>query len=181
MNIKKLVRISFFAIVILIFSIFTVDQIVLYHVKENGTTKENITVLLSTQEHMDKLVQSLNRANHTEELVKIKQRFYTYKKIFKSTKKQLLSDESNDLMESFCIDINENPLVKSYILKLFKNEEDVELYFNSFFDLQSSLIEYQTIFEKHYLKENSLQKMITKDILRRNNFLLLKQLFHISI
>lgn len=180
MSIKKLVKISFIAVVILIFFIFAIDQIVLYQFKDNSTTKENVTVLLSTQENMNLLVRTLDRANSAEELVEVKQSFSMYEKTFENTKNQLFSNDSSDIIDSFFTEITQNSLIKSNMLKLLKNEEQVEVYFNTYFDLQSRIIEYQTVFNKLYLKENNLRKIIEKDILAKNNFKLLKQLSDIQ-
>ncbi len=180
MNIKKLVRYSFVVIALLVFFIFGINKIILYQFKENDIIKEHITTLLSTQENMNKLIKNLDRTLTVEELEKMKQDFFTYEKKFENRKEQLFSKKNTDILDLFLLEMNEQEFVKSNILKLIENEHQIEIYFDTLFDIQSKKIEYQLLFDELYPEENNIRKIVEEKILLKNDFKLLKELSDIK-
>jgi len=82
MNIKRIVRLSFIVIAILIFFIFITNKVMLFQFKENNMIKDDITTLLLTQENMNNLIQDISKADTKDELKKLKKSFFNYEKIF---------------------------------------------------------------------------------------------------
>jgi response regulator RpfG family c-di-GMP phosphodiesterase len=175
MNIKKLVKYSFLIIAILVFFIFGINRIILSQFKENDIIKDHITTLLSTQENMNKLVKNIDRAISIEELEKIKKNFIAQEKSFENTKDQLFLKNSNDMLDFFLIEINEEEVIKSNISKLIENEHLIEEYFDALFDIQSQKIKNQFEFEKFYPEENTIRKSIEEKIMVKDDFKILKR------
>lgn len=180
MNIKKIVRLSFLIISILISCIFFMNKVILFQFKENNMIKEDISTLLSTQENMNKLIQAINDANSIKELEKLKNSFFTYEKIFEDTKKELFSKKSQDILDFFLIEINEQLKIKSYISILISNEHQIETYFDAIFKIQSEKIKNKKLFSKLYPKENNVRNKVEYQILKKNDLQLLKQLSDIK-
>ena len=82
MSIKKIVKISFILILFIITVIGIINTIIIYQIKENNSTKQLITNLVSMQEKMNELLKDTINLNSIEKLDKAKDEFVSYEKEF---------------------------------------------------------------------------------------------------
>ncbi|MFV0564134.1 hypothetical protein [Malaciobacter mytili] len=98
MNIKKVVKLNFLIIIILILSIFLVNSIVLEKLKENQISKKEISKLVFMQENMNFLVKDIIDTQNLKELQEIKDEFLTYEIKFEKIKELLLVKKATLLL-----------------------------------------------------------------------------------
>ena len=75
MDIKRVVKYSFISMALIIFIITAINTIVIYQIKENNSTKQLITNLVSMQEKMNELLKDTININSIEKLDKAKDEF----------------------------------------------------------------------------------------------------------
>lgn len=176
MNIKKIVKISFIIIAVLVFLIFFTNSIVLYQIKENDMAKNNISKLVSMQENMNALVKDILNTHTLNELNTIKQSFLAYEKEFEELKKAFIKGHNTDFIDFFINDIPEHPTVHKHLDILYANEKEIEEAFDNIFDVQSEKIEFTTLFNTHYPTESTLRKKLEESILKTKNISLIKDI-----
>src|SRR5574344_3124264 len=75
MNIKKIVKLSFIMMAIIIFIITLINTIVIYQIKENNQTKQAISDLVFMQDKMNELLKDTTNVESIEELKQKKEDF----------------------------------------------------------------------------------------------------------
>ncbi|MFY9074679.1 HD domain-containing protein [Malaciobacter mytili] len=174
MNIKKVVKLNFLIIIILILSIFLVNSIVLEKLKENQISKKEISKLVFMQENMNFLVKDIIDTQNLKELQEIKDEFLTYEIKFEKIKELLLVKDKDDFLDFLIKDIHKHPKVLKHLLLLSKSEKNIEENFEKIFEIQKRKIELNSLFLQAYPKESILRKQIEKQILQTKDFAILK-------
>jgi len=164
MNIKKIVKLSFLLISILVILIAAINSIVLYQIKDNDFYKKNITKLVSLQENMNSLSKDLVVSQTISELDKIKVQFINYEKEFEITKKIFVEEDVGIFIDKFIADIYENEEILVSLEKLYKNEKDIEIAFDKAFDLQKNKINLLKQFNIEYPLENTIRKQLGRSV-----------------
>ena len=78
MNIKKIVKLSFIMMAIIIFIITLINTIVIYQIKENNQIKQAISDLVAMQDKMNELLKDTTNVKSIEELKKKKEDFLKF-------------------------------------------------------------------------------------------------------
>lgn len=176
MNIKKIVKLSFILVAVLILLIFFANSIVLHQIKENDVSKTNIASLVSMQENMNSLIKEILSSRTHEELRKIQKEFWTYEKTFEQTKEKFFEKDKNDLFDYVIKDIHEHPIIHKHLNNLYQNEKDIEKAFEKIFSIQTQKIHLKDSFEQHYPQESYLRNIIERLIGKTKEINLLTQL-----
>jgi response regulator RpfG family c-di-GMP phosphodiesterase len=176
MNIKKMVKLSFILIGLLVLLIFFANSIILYQLKENNLSKNSISKLVSMQENMNSLVKDILNTHSIEELNLIKKSFFSYEKEFEHIKESFFENNENDVIDFFINDIHEYPIVKTNLELLYNNEKEIEKAFAYIFTTQREKIELHTLFNAHYPTESKIRNTLEKQILETKNIMLIKDL-----
>lgn len=175
MNIKKSVQISFVFIVISIVAIFTINSIVLIKIKENQSSRKEITKLVLMQDNMNSLVSEIIDSKGLDELDKIKNEFIINEKSFEETLNKISSEDVDDILDLFIQDLHKYPRVAKNLSLISKSEKIIEDEFNKIFNLQKRIIVLSNLFEENYPKESSLRDKVESDILKTKNIQTIKQ------
>lgn len=162
MNIKRIVKLSFLIIALLVIFIFFANSLVLYQIKENNLSKKNLSELISMQEGMSKLLDEIIIAKKEEELEDIANNFLKYEKNFEAKYQQFFLNQKNDLVDYFIQDIHKYPIIEKNLAKIVKNEKVIESFFEEIFFIQSEKIKYTNLFKDTYPKENTQRKYSKK-------------------
>lgn len=176
MNIKRLVKLSFIIISVLVFLIFSTNTIVLYKIQENNLSKKNISELVLMQENMNTLVEEILSATSHQELQLIEQEFDAFEKAFEQINQNFFLEDEDDLLDQLIKDIHSYPLIFNSLKELAQNEEAIEVAFEKIFDTQKSRIELQQTFQRLYPKESLIRNKIEEAILQYQNITLVKDL-----
>ena len=112
MNIKKIVKFSFIVIAVLVLLIFFANTIILYQMKENDGSKNNISKLVNMQENMNALVKDILTTHSLDELQTIKNAFVFYEKEFENIKKTFFDNNKKDVVDFFFEDIHQHTNIK---------------------------------------------------------------------
>ena len=99
MSIKKIVKISFIMILSIITIIGIINTIIIYQIKENNSTKQSITNLVSMQEKMNELLKDTININSIEKLDKAKDEFASYEKEFEKIQDDFKQEDKSDLID----------------------------------------------------------------------------------
>ncbi|WP_024954494.1 HD-GYP domain-containing protein [Sulfurospirillum arcachonense] len=172
MNIKKIVKLSFFLIAILVILIATINSIVLYQIKDNDYYKKNIAKLISLQENMNSLSKDLVISKNPDDLYHIKSNFLKYEKEFEKTKKIFTSNKNDNFIDRFVEDIYRAPIIRKDLQLLYSNEKNIEAAFDKAHDLQKKKIELKKKFDLAYPLENKLRKKIGSSVSSSGNIVL---------
>jgi len=173
MNIKKIVKFSFFLISILVALIAVINYIVTYQIKDNSISNKHISKLVSLQENMNSLSKDLVTAKNIDMLDRTKESFIEYEKEFEKTKKLFTINEQDVILDKIIPDIHSNAIVKQELQLLYKNEKEIESAFDKSYDLQEEKIALMDKFSLAYPKENQMRRKIEKDILTTRNIKLI--------
>lgn len=176
MNIKRLVKISFVIITFLIVLIFVANSVVLYQIKENDNSKNNISQLVFMQENMNSLIKDILNAKTLEQLQSIKKNFFTYEQEFEHIRDGFFVENKKDLVDYFIQDIHEHAIISENLRLLYKNEKELEKAFDYIFDVQKDKIELTALFNTRYPIESSIRNDLEKEILKTRNITLIKDL-----
>lgn len=176
MSIKKIVKISFIMILAIITIIGIMNTIIIYQIKENNSTKQSITNLVSMQEKMNELLKDTINMNSIERLDKAKDEFASYEKEFEKIQEDFKQQNNTDLIDYVISDINKNEIIANNLHLLFESEHEIEKAFDSIYDLQEKKIDLFLEFDKNYPIENDLRKKLDHEVMERKDFKL-AQLF----
>jgi len=160
MNIKKIVKFSFFIIVGLFLFVATINNISLYKIKENNISKNNIFKIVSIQENMNKLMLDAILVNNLHQLHKIEREFLSQEKSFEQIKEGYFENDKDDLLDKLITDLHQYKIVKEDLKILFSNEKTIEDAFEKVTKLQEEKIQLNRGFETLYPLENSLRKTL---------------------
>ncbi len=174
MNIKKLVKFSFLLISLLIIIITTINSVVLYQIKENNESKNNISKLVSFQEEMNSLSKDTMRTKNIKNLDSIKENFIKYEKEFEDIKHSFILNDQNDFIDNFIQDIHKDKIIFKNLELLFKNEIDIENAFDKMYGLQKEKIKLIDKFNVKSPIEKSLRNQLEVKILNTKNLSLVK-------
>lgn len=176
MSIKKLVKISFIMILIVISVVGIINTIIIYQIKENNSTKQLITNLVSMQEKMNELLKDTINLNSIEKLDKAKDEFVSYEKEFEKIQDEFKQQDKNDLIDYLIKDISNNEFIANNLQLLFDSEHEIEKSFDAIYDLQEKKIDLIAQFDRDYPIENELRKKLDHEVIERKDFKL-SQLF----
>ncbi len=176
MSIKKIVKISFIMILFVISVVGIINTIIIYQIKENNSTKQLITNLVSMQEKMNELLKDTININSIEKLDKAKDEFVSYEKEFEKIQDEFKQQDKNDLIDYLIKDISNNEVIANNLQLLFDSEHEIEKSFDSIYDLQERKIDLIAQFDRDYPIENEIRKKLDHEVVERKDFKL-SQLF----
>ncbi|RXJ58142.1 HD-GYP domain-containing protein [Candidatus Marinarcus aquaticus] len=176
MNIKRLVKLSFIIVSVLVFLIFSANTIALHKIQENNLSKRNISELVLMQENMNTLVEEILSANSNEELQRIEKEFDAFEKSFENINQNFFIKDEDDILDQLIKDIHRYPIIFNSLEKLSLNEEAIEVAFEKIFETQKNKIELQETFNRLYPKESLIRNRIEEAILQHQNITLVKDL-----
>ncbi|WP_128983274.1 HD family phosphohydrolase, partial [Halarcobacter ebronensis] len=174
MNIKRVVKVTFSIIIVLILATFLLNGIILNNLEENNNSRKEISKLVLMQENMNLLIKDTTATNNQEKLKHIKDEFSKYEKNFENLKNSLIIRDKDDFMDFFIKDIHKNPKILNHLNLLSESEKEIEESFEKIYKLQSKQIELKSLFSENYPKENLLRENIEKDILKTEDIFLIK-------
>ena len=176
MSIKKIVKISFIMILFVISVVGIINTIIIYQIKENNSTKQLITNLVSMQEKMNELLKDTININSIEKLDKAKDEFVSYEKEFEKIQDEFKQQDKNDLIDYLIKDISNNEVIANNLQLLFDSEHEIEKSFDAIYDLQEKKIDLIAQFDRDYPIENEIRKKLDHEVVERKDFKL-SQLF----
>lgn len=176
MSIKKIVKISFIMILFVISVVGIINTIIIYQIKENNSTKQLITNLVSMQEKMNELLKDTININSIEKLDKAKDEFVSYEKEFEKIQDEFKQQDKNDLIDYLIKDISNNEFIANNLQLLFESEHEIEKSFDAIYDLQEKKIDLIAQFDRDYPIENEIRKKLDHEVVERKDFKL-SQLF----
>ncbi|WP_294965722.1 hypothetical protein, partial [Sulfurimonas sp.] len=153
MNIKKIIKLSFIVIVILIISIASINKIVFNEIKNNTKSKDYISKLISIQENMNRLVLDSILVTNIESLEVIEASFIKEEKKFEKVKDDFIG-RKDTFFVPYSKDLN----------IFYQNEKIIKDKFEKIYKLEKRKLNLKTEFSKFYPLENSLRKTMQKDI-----------------
>src|SRR5574344_1615162 len=95
MNIKKIVKLSFIMMAIIIFIITLINTIVIYQIKENNQIKQAISDLVAMQDKMNELLKDTTNVKSIEELKQKKEDFLKFELEFEDIEKLFTIKDEN--------------------------------------------------------------------------------------
>ncbi|MBP9490920.1 MAG: HD domain-containing protein [Aliarcobacter sp.] len=164
MNIKKIVKLSFIMMAIIIFIITLINTIVIYQIKENNQIKQAISDLVAMQDKMNELLKDTTNVKSIEELKKKKEDFLKFELEFEDIEKIFSAKDKNDFVDLFILDIHENKNISIKLEFLFENEKQLEYVFDEIYKLQEIKIELIKDFNIAYPLENKIRKELDSKI-----------------
>jgi HD-GYP domain-containing protein (c-di-GMP phosphodiesterase class II) len=176
MDIKKIIKISFISILIIITVIGIINTIVIYQIKENNLTKQAINSLVFMQEEMNELLKDTINLDSIDKLDKAKENFVKYEVEFERLKDNFRELDKNDLIDFLINDIHDDKIIANKLNLLFKSEQEIEKAFDSIYLLQENKIDLIRQFNNDYPLENELRKKLDNEISKLKDFEL-SQLF----
>ncbi|MFT5836269.1 MAG: response regulator RpfG family c-di-GMP phosphodiesterase [Sulfurimonas sp.] len=153
MNIKKIIKLSFIVIVILIISIASINKIVFNEIENNTKSKGYISKLISIQEKMNRLVLDSILVTNIESLEVIEASFIKEERKFEKVKDDFIG-RKDTFFVPYSKDLN----------IFYQNEKIIEDKFEKIYKLEKRKLNLKTEFSKFYPLENSLRKTMQKDI-----------------
>lgn len=168
MGIKKIVKLSFLLISILIILTGLINYIVLSQIKDNSLSQKNISSLVSLQEQMNSLSKDLINSQNIQALDDVKTQFLEREKNFEATKR-MFSDNVDYYQDKIFFDIHSDEELSNKLQMLFKNEKDIEAAFDETYKLHKEKIYPLDKFKLEYPLENKIRKAIENEVLRSGN------------
>ncbi|MGB5867540.1 MAG: HD domain-containing phosphohydrolase [Arcobacteraceae bacterium] len=169
MNIKKIIKFSFVIIAFFVLIIGSISALVMYQIKENTASKKHISKLVLLQEDMNSKIKDLMLANTQEQLNNIKKEFVLQEHDFEDTRDAFITNNEDDFIDNFIVDIHQHDNILLDLKILFANEKEIEKKFDKLYDLQKDKIEFEILFKKIYAVENNMRKDLEKTIERFKN------------
>jgi len=134
MHIRTIVKVGLLVISALVITIAAANWIVLHQLKENNLAQTNIVDIISTQEEMGNLIETLlNKQNLKPEAILYK--FQDYKNELTDIGKEIHAVMQEDTLSFFITDLQNNKGVHRAINQLIKNQKELEKIFLSALEL----------------------------------------------
>ncbi|MDX1809573.1 MAG: HD domain-containing protein [Sulfurospirillaceae bacterium] len=169
MGIKKIVKLSFLLISVLIILVGLINYIVLYQIRDNNQSQKNISKLVSLQEQMNSLSKDLISSQKIQKLNDVKMQFTQREKNFEETKK-MFSDNTDYYQDQIFFDIHSDKVLNKKLHMLFKNEKEIESAFDKAYKLHKEKIYLLAKFKLEYPQEDKIRKEIESEVLRSGNY-----------
>ena len=169
MNIKKIIKISFVVIAFFVLIIGSISALVMYQIKENTASKKHISKLVLLQEDMNSKIKDLMLATTQERLDIIKQEFLLQEHEFETTRDIFITNNEDDFIDNFIVDIHQHDNISSDLKILFQNEKEIEKEFDKLYDLHKDKITLELLFQEIYTIENKMRKDLEKIVARYRN------------
>ncbi len=163
MSIKKIIKLSFLFIVILVIVIASLNQTVLTKVEDNTKSRDYISNLITIQEHMNRLVLDSVLVKDIKSLENIEASFIKEEKKFEKLKNDFIKKKDKFFVE-YSDDLN----------KLYLNEKIIEKKFEKIYELEKIKLNLKEEFEKSYPLENSLRKLIQEYVWKNEDLTIIK-------
>jgi len=170
MNIKKIIKISFVIMLFIILAIGIINTIIIYQIRENNSTKELITNLVSMQEKMNELLKDTTLVNSLDELESKKADFIKYELEFEAIEKTFSLKDENDFVDSFISDIHKDSVISSKLHLLYESEKQIEEAFDTIYELEKEKINLKNQFDRDYPIENTYRKNLDFKIQELRDF-----------
>ncbi|MDY3200513.1 MAG: HD domain-containing protein [Arcobacter sp.] len=170
MNIKKIIKISFIIMLFVILAIGIINTIIIYQIRENNSTKELITNLVSMQEKMNELLKDTTLVNSLDELESKKADFIKYELEFEAIEKTFSLKDENDFVDFFISDIHKDSVISSKLHLLYESEKQIEEAFDTIYELEKEKINLKNQFDRDYPIENTYRKNLDLKIQELKDF-----------
>ncbi|QKF78959.1 HD-GYP domain-containing protein [Arcobacter defluvii] len=170
MNIKKIIKISFIIMLFIILAIGIINTIIIYQIRENNSTKELITNLVSMQEKMNELLKDTTLVNSLDELESKKADFIKYELEFEAIEKTFSLKDENDFVDFFISDIHKDSVISSKLHLLYESEKQIEEAFDTIYELEKEKINLKNQFDRDYPIENTYRKNLDFKIQELRDF-----------
>ena len=164
MNIKKIVKFSFFAIAVFVILIGSISSIVLHQVSDINKSKKYISQLILLQEDMNSLIKDLMITKDDQSLNKIKNEFITHEEEFEKIKDIFLLTRNDSFLDMFIVYLHKDKDILLHLNQLFKNEVQIENAFAKLYVLQKEKIKFIYLFNGGYSIEKDARKVIENNI-----------------
>lgn len=135
MNIKKIIKYSIVLILLIMFLIGIINTVVIYQIKENNITKQQINNLVSMQEKMNESLKDAINLDSLTKLDKLKEDFVKYELEFEKIEDSFKQRSKKDFIDIFIQDIHENKLISKNLIFLFESEKEIEKVFDEIYIL----------------------------------------------
>lgn len=170
MNIKKIIKISFIIMLFVILAIGIINTIIIYQIRENNSTKELITNLVSMQEKMNELLKDTTLVNSLDELESKKADFIKYELEFEAIEKTFSLKDENDFVDFFISDIHKDSVISSKLHLLYDSEKQIEEAFDTIYELEKEKLNLKNLFDRDYPIENDSRKSLDLKIQELKDF-----------
>lgn len=159
-NIKKIVKISFIIISLIVLLIGMINTTIIYQIRENNLTKQLINDLVSMQEKMNELLKDTTLVTSLDELESKKASFIKYELEFEEIEKIFSLRDENDFVDFFISDIHKDKIISSKLNLLYESEKQIEEAFDTIYELEKEKINLKNQFDIDYPIENDIRKSI---------------------
>lgn len=153
MNIKKIIKISFMIMLLIVLIIGIINTIIIYQIRENNFTKELITNLVSMQENMNELLKDITNVTSVKELEIKKEAFVKYELKFEAIEKKFNLNDEKDFVDLFIPDIYKDEVISTKLTLLYENEKEIEDAFYIIYDLENKKLDLKENIEKEIVEE----------------------------
>ncbi|WP_331775470.1 HD-GYP domain-containing protein [Sulfurospirillum sp. 1612] len=172
MDIKKIVKLSFLLILILIILVGILNYVVLRQIKNNSFSQKYISELVLLQEQMNLLSKDLMNTNELNKLKTVQVQFTQAEQNFESVKKIFLNNPSALLDELF-FDIHSDKNLSQKLHMLFKNEKDIEKAFRQAYTLHQEKIHLMNQYKSEYPIEIRIRQELENKVLQTGDYVLI--------
>jgi HD-GYP domain-containing protein (c-di-GMP phosphodiesterase class II) len=170
MNIKKIIKYSIVLILLIICMIGIINTVVIYQIKENNITKQEIHNLVTMQEKMNESLKDAINLDSISKLDKLKEDFIGYELEFEKIQNTFKQRSKKDFIDLFIQDIHEDRIISKNLIFLFQSEKEIEKFFDEIYVLQEKKIDLISKFNIDYPIENDLRKKIDDEIRNIKNY-----------
>jgi response regulator RpfG family c-di-GMP phosphodiesterase len=180
MNIKKIIRLSFILIILLIISLAIINSIVVTQIKDNHLSNNKIHDLVSFQSNMAFLLKDSIKTDNVNALNSLVKEFHQEEEKFEEVKDLLLSKSKKSFIDLFIEDIKLNSVIKNNLNLLFNNEKLLENSFKQAVSLQKEKFQLLTNFKRDYPTEKIIRTELENKIMQQQNLILLNSFGNIK-
>ena len=168
MNIKEIVKFSFFAIAVFVILIGSISSIVLHQVGDINKSKKYISQLIILQEDMNSLIKDLMITEDNRSLNDIQKEFLSHEKQFEEIKNIFMLTKNDSFLDMFIIYLHKDKEILLRLNQLFENEIQIENAFDKLYILQQEKIKYIYLFNGASSIEKNYRKLIENNISGKN-------------
>lgn len=130
MNIKNRIRLSFFAIILLVICVGIFSVNILYYVKESNAIRDKIFQIVHIQGEMGEAVQLYENAKNKATFDHIKTNFASHEEAIQAIKAEISLDYSFAVL-NILFSSKEEEIIDTQLKKLFENEAQIKTLFES--------------------------------------------------
>lgn len=177
MNIRNVVKLNFALVIVLLLFLGLTSVLITYQIKENSNFRESTSAILITQEGMNDIILESIKTTEAAKLEQLHSEFITYEKRFEDLREMLSESKKLSLINHLGIPrIQKDKTIKKYLDDLYDNEQRLEVMYDDIFQQEREKVDYVTVFNVLYPKENSARIVIKERILQNNRIEQIKAL-----